>query len=435
MISGKSIIGVLAVTAIIASSCKKNPEASRLRSSKSCDIKEMGEKSDAASKAAFGCAYKSLKSAANLGSGFAGPIIQAVDAAYNLAEFAQSIQPAINMIQEGLNELNKGSGVSNGESEDNGFSLTSPSTKRSSGFRLDDEEEEEEDSGSSDSPDTAGGDTTKENLEKIGAINDEAKKINDQLKESCKTYACKCAAEIQPTFSKLLSMVKVAASFKGKSTFSPSDLKSIASIPQGGFEAAERFFLLGGNCALALDQKGQGVPNFNDAKAGMKKFLGVTEAITGIATCGVDIANGGYILYKNSMCLADDIKTWRESDAALERAREREQNQVASNCGDQVYENDNNLYAMKKLGLYIYDARGFAIGKENGPSSKDCGTYCASRSFCEQNKNFIFKDDNGACDHICGITQKPNAVSICLSRCCNGSSTCIEAARSAYYQQ
>lgn len=56
MISGKSIIGVLAVTAIIASSCKKNPEASRLRSSKSCDIKEMGEKSDAASKAALGCA-------------------------------------------------------------------------------------------------------------------------------------------------------------------------------------------------------------------------------------------------------------------------------------------------------------------------------------------------------------------------------------------
>ena len=217
-------------------------------------------------------------------------------------------------------------------------------------------------------------------------------------------------------------MVKVAVSLKGKTTFSPSDLKSIVSIPQGGFEAAEGFFKLGGNCALALDQKGQGVPDFKAATEGMKKFLGVTEAITGIAKCGVDIGYGGYILFKNSMCLAEDVKAWSESEAALDRQRDRVTDEVVANCAGQ--EIDNNLYAMKKFGLFINTQRGFGRGKENGPGARECGEFCASRSYCEQNKDMIFKGDNGACDKVCGTMQQPNAVNVCLSMCCNGDSSC-----------
>ena len=396
--------------------CKQSIESSRLRNADSCNLSDMGVKSAKASAQAFDCAYSALRTAGDLGSGFAAQIITVVDGIKDIVAFATSAAPTIEMIGQGLAEINQ----INGGATDN-FNLTGKA-----GLKLSDDNEED------------GSTSTDDVLNKAEEVGNQAKDVKNALKSKCKSLACQCVAESVPLFNTFVAIAQTGNSLNKKGSYSAEDIKDIIGMPQSAITGIQSIFKTSSLCAQALN--GRSEPEYEKALAGFKKVTSITQTVTVFAKCSVDLVGGGYVLYQNMQCLAEDIQRLEESGAMYQKLKDNytasvgpSNNSESGKCNGEP--DGQNLRAMRKFGIWIYKTTKADPRKYANFYPSDCGVRCSSKSLCEENALEIFGDgDYSACKHTCGITQSEDAISACLTGCCNASSYCVQEARQYFSQ-
>jgi hypothetical protein len=173
--------------------------------------------------------------------------------------------------------------------------------------------------------------------------------------------------------------------------------------------------------------QGKRTLSFARLSKGVEKISGSLDVAAGLARCGVDLAYGGYVLYSNSSCLAEDIQSYYESRDRLDNQRD---NFINSKIPIQD-EYSGNRACMAKYGIHLYQT---GPGEFYNTRSYMCALYCGNKgrgmNYMKQNMESIFpvESDRNYCQRVANTAQDSEIVGACLVYCCDQEGSCRDAA-------
>ena len=259
-------------------------------------------------------------------------------------------------------------------------------------------------------------------------VADDAKQIFDfgsgGLGKIVKSKTYNCFAKNAQAFSSFYPLFKLGLNSGGDQVSSGSliQLASLApEITMGISEMVDGLI----DCASALDGSSNiAGEQLAEAIKHLKNSLGAAKAV---AECGFAIGRGGYIIGKNSMCLADDIKRYYDSRENLDKQRDNTVNNLPVPQDDQSY---TQRACMEKYGIFLNKQSFWTLSSRAGV----CADYCAGKSgtasfFSSHFEEILPRsDDRQACGNDVGALT--SAVNSCITFCCDQGNSCVESALS-----
>ena len=173
--------------------------------------------------------------------------------------------------------------------------------------------------------------------------------------------------------------------------------------------------------------------SITDFFTAFRNVMAPVMVASALLNCGVNITNGAILLGENTICLAADFDNLAKSTAKLNSSIDKATKTPAPNGSVQSCNEQDlacNTYGMQKFGMWL---RGQSSGWfQNRPKycASMCGNSGSGQPVCLENSVAIFTEsDSNVCKKVCEAAQCPNAVSICLSFCCEQDASCAEAAQ------
>jgi hypothetical protein len=376
-----------ATTLFIASlgivSCKSStPVASAVKSEGfSCDLQSSGAASDAASQKAFQCAYNSLKSAGKLAG---GGIVTDVA---NVVRGVKDVYDASTAAYDLFNEINEfvGSGGVMPIDLQNLASDTSAIVTSTQGV--------------------------------VGQT-----EFGKQIKRKA---MYRCLDGNYKAVKDLVSLAGVASNLQGQSQLSIQGIQSLGGLGLSSVKAIiERMGTLA-ECSQWL--AGERSKSLVQLSKGIESIASSLEIALTLTNCGVDLAYGGYVLYANSACLAQDIQSYYEGRDRLDSQRDNFVNSAIP-----VQDDYSGVRAcMAKYGIHLYN---------NGPGefyntrSYMCALYCGNNgrgmNYMQANMDSIYpvESDRNYCQRVATTAQDSEMVNACIVYCCDQDGSCRDAA-------
>ncbi|MCX6118014.1 MAG: hypothetical protein NT027_10765 [Proteobacteria bacterium] len=345
-------------------------------SSSSCDLQETGKASDAASKKALECAYNSLKAAGKLsGPGIAADFVEIVDGSRKIYEGTIAASELISDLKqyiesEGVNKLD-----SDGAATD--------------AFKSAD----------------------------AGKVIIEESALGKSLERKA---MYKCLAGQYLAAKSLYKLTQTASQISGQK-ISARQISDLASIGLTSAVALLEKISTSADCLDWISQKR--TKDMVKLSEGAKTLANTVRAYAVVAQCGVDLAEGGYVLAKNSACLVGDLQNLFQSNQNVESQRDNyiESTQVPQN----TLQNGRDA-CMTKYGLFLQRQTFYSYASK----SNKCGDYCGNNGFAgaymKENLREIYprNDDYAWCSANATSAMNQQSITSCVTFCCNQEGQC-----------
>lgn len=382
-------LGSVVILSVALLSCGKSESPVSTIKSKgfSCDLQSSGAASNEASKKAFQCAYNSLKSAGKLAAGgLVTDVANIVDGIKNVYEGSYAAKE----LYADLNEFTRSGGK------------LPPDLAKDAQSAFD---------------------STKSQFEKT----EFGKDLSRKAMYRCLDGSYKAVKDLLSLSRKASDLSRIT---QGSGTLTFAELQTLGGFSVSGIKGLlDRMNTLG-ECTQWLN--GSRTKGLVQLSKGVKQIATSLDIVTTVARCGVDLAQGGYVLYSNSACLVEDIQTYFKAREREEKAKVGYINDPKggfqplseSDAADASYSRCMNIYGMwlAKQSFASYFTR-----------SSVCADMCATangQSVYYENSRKIFprNDDYGYCLMKQKIPGSRLQVESCISYCCSLESGCIESA-------
>jgi hypothetical protein len=237
-----------------------------------------------------------------------------------------------------------------------------------------------------------------------------------------RTAMYKCLAGQYTVLNDFLGFFALAEKLKDAKGFSVEEIKQMALTPLTFATALTDMVSANINCDMWLQGKRQIA--MQRTLRGIKQIQQPLQTVITLASCGVSLSQGGYILAKNSMCLAEDLSNYYESRENLQKQRDNFVN------GDTVPKDDVDTgvnVCMRKYGIWLQKQSFYSYVYR----SSVCGDYCADSSnrgtYFNTKASEIFPNESerGWCKGANTLADGPEAVRSCAVMCCDQENGCV----------
>ena len=388
MTFAKIILTLLASTLTLASCRSASVQKSKSKEF-SCNLADSERESSAASKAAFQCAYNSLRQAGKLaGPGFANDVLDVYE---GYSEVRGGLEDAEGLLAE-LSHFVETNGQDPGAG---------------AGLKLDDGEESNGNSGL---------DTADKVIIGVDGLKGAFEGANGKV---ARTAMYQCLGGQYEAAKKFYNIAKLGITMKDQEKLSSDQLRSMVSMNYDFTQIVFNLIEANGRCAEWLGQKR--ILALQRVLRGIGKIQGPIESIRVVANCGIDLTKGGYVLVANTACLAGDIKNYYESKDRLEKTRDNYVNNIP------VQDNESGARAcMAKYGLWLQKQSFYSYVYRSSVCADYCGNGSRGADTFSKNINSIFtiESDREWCGKNAVTAQGAENITACASYCCNQDNQC-----------
>jgi hypothetical protein len=235
-----------------------------------------------------------------------------------------------------------------------------------------------------------------------------------------KTAMYRCLSGQYEAVGSLYDLATAANGVNGE-VITSEKLKKLTSI---SVSAAASILDRMGTLAECSDwMEGKRTKEMVQLSKGAKKIAGVIGTYKVIATCGIDLAKGGIILWENTGCLMGDMESYYESRDLLNKQRDNYVDNT--HVPEQDQERGQNA-CMAKYGIFLNKQSFYSYGYK----SSQCGDYCGNSGtageYMKQNLRSIYTrdDDLKWCSANATSQMASDNVRACAVYCCDQDQAC-----------
>ena len=347
----------------------------------SCDLRSSGEASSKASEAAFQCAYNAMNQAAELSTGSVAKDLK--DVVSGLYDISHAVASAGTLIQD-LRQF------------------------FSSGGRA---------------PDTMAQDA-------VDAL-DAEKKLDPEVSAS---PMYKCLSGNYRAMKKFYDMAVLAESLAYSQSLSATDLHSIISISDGTVGVLVSSINSTAACSEWLNHDPRFSKAVEDSMESIKKIMTPINNLRVLANCGIDLAVGGYVLYNNSACLIDDIKSYYRGRDSLQNQRDDFVKdpiniQPESDISIEDVISSNTTTCMQKYGIWLQKQSFYSYMTRSGVCADQCVTSNGKKTYYAEGRSiFPVAQDYDYCTMNAKVGATRAGMEMCISYCCDQEGSCVQSA-------
>ena len=377
----KSVFWCQAVIIMSVVGCTYPTQEKASVKSFSCDLRSSGEASSKASEAAFQCAYNAMNQAAKISTGsLAGDIKEIID---GFNDIRAAVTSAGTLIQDLRQFFTSGGRAPNTTAQDAFDAL------------------------------------------------DAEKKLDPEVSES---PMYKCLSGNYRAMKKFYDLAVLAQSLAHSGSLTSTELHSIVTLSDGTISLLVSSIKSTTACSEWLNND----PNFSKAveasMEGLDKIMTPINNIRVLANCGIDLAVGGYVLYNNSACLVDDIKSYYRGRDSLQNQRDDFVNhpiniQPDSDISIEDVISSNTTTCMQKYGIWLQKQSFYSYMTRSGVCADRCVTSNSKKTYYAAGRSiFPVAQDYDYCTMNAKVGATRAGMEMCISFCCDQEGACVQSA-------
>lgn len=378
-----NFVMMLLVMTSFGACVSRDREESQLKSSEDsaggCNLAKMEKASNESSKKAFECAYNSLITAGKLSGGVVTDVAEIIEGIKDFTEGALAATEYFSDIGEYIKNRGK---------EPAGDEATQP--KSETGDKVGDA--------------NAAVKNTKKNIEKTSA--------GKKLVRSA-MYRC-----LGGQFDAVSELYRLSHTLKGvgNGTVTAQQIKALAFV---GFDQVLLVLNQMNTLAECSDWlSGTRTKDMVKLSTGVKKIAKIIKAYRVVADCGVDLAQGGYVLFNNTSCLSGDMYSYYESRKQLESQRDK---YVKNTPIPHREPRSGKASCMAKYGIFLQMQTFYTYMSTSTKCGEYCGNSDSGNQYLKDNLARIYtrEDDLAWCSANVLEAKDFDAVRLCAVYCCD----------------